>query len=257
MHIRSASAVVLVAGLAAAAAGCGDGVGADAGDVDLGGAWYLVSGSDAEGPLDLAGREVTLVVDGDEVGGTSGCNQYFGTLTVDGDAVDVTGLGGTEMACEPPPMELERRYLGALDAVERGVRTGEDLTLAGRDVTLDLSPEPPVADAPLTGTLWRLTSLVDGETASSVSGDASLTFGGGGSLEGSTGCREVRGRYDVEGSRFSVGTFEVGAGRCPPDLRRQHRHVVEVLDGVLVVAVEGNGLTLTGEAGKGLGLAAR
>lgn len=256
MQIRRAQ-VAVVALVAAVTAGCGDRAGtAGAGDVDLDGSWHLVTGSDAQGTFDLTGRDVTLVVEGDEVGGTSACNHYFGTVTVDGEEVTFGGLGGTEMGCDPPVMDLEQRYLTALAAVEQGVRTRDDLTLLGPDVSLDLALEPPVEDAPLTGTIWRLTSLIEGETASSVLGDASLTFGRDGSLEGSTGCREVRGRYDVEGSRFSVGAFEAGADRCPAGLRRQHRHVVAVLDGVYFAAVEGNRLTLSGEAGKGLDLTA-
>lgn len=256
MHIRIA--LVTAAVLAAAvAAGCGDQVGtADAGDVDLDGSWHLVSGSDGQGVFDLAGREVTLVVEGDEVGGTSACNLYFGTVSVDGDAVDVSGLGGTEMGCDPPVMDLEQRYLAALGAVDRAARTGDDLTLTGPDVALDLSLDPPVQDASLTGTVWRLTSLVEGETVSSVVPGGRLTFDDDGTLAGSSGCRDLHGDYTLDGSTVSVGTLQVGAGNCPPDLRRQHRHVVEVLEAGFTATVHGTRLTLSGRAGKGLDLTA-
>ncbi len=251
---RSVVGAVLAAAVAAAlAAGCGDRVGtADAAGVDLAGRWHLVAGSDERGRLDLADREVTLFVDGDEVSGTSACNQYFGTVAVDGDTVDVSGLGGTEMACEPPVMDLEQRYLAALAALDRAVRTGDELALEGPDVSLRLSLAPPVRDAPLTGTVWRLESLIEGETVSSVSGDGTLTFREDGTFEGSTGCRELRGEYTVDDGTVSVDRLEVGPGGCPDELRRQHRHVVDVLGGGFAATVDGTRLTLVGKAGKGL-----
>lgn len=254
MHIRIA---LLVVAMAVAVAGCGDRVGtADAGDVDLEGSWHLVTGSDAQGELDLIGREVTLVVEDDEVSGTSACNHYFGNVTVDGETVTFSGLGGTEMGCDPPVMDLEQRYLTTLAAVEQGVRTRDDLTLLGPDVSLDLALDPPVEDASLTGTVWRLTSLIEGETVSSVLGDGRLVFGDEGTFEGSSGCRELRGEYTLDGGTVAVGTLDTGAGSCPPDLRRQHRHVVEVLEGGFTATVDGKRLTLEGKAGQGLDLTA-
>lgn len=257
MQIRRAPVAVVAVVVAAATVGCGDRVGtAGAGDVDLEGSWHLVTGSDAQGELDLTGRDVTLVVEGDEVSGTSACNHYFGDVTVDGEDVTFGGLGGTEMGCDPPVMDLEQRYLTALAAVEQGVRTRDDLTLIGPDVSLDLALDPPVEDASLTGTVWRLTSLIEGETASSVLGEGRLVFGDEGTFEGSTGCRELRGEYTLDGGTVSDVTLDTGDGSCPPDLRRQHRHVVEVLEGGFTATVDGSRLTLVGQAGRGLDLTA-
>lgn len=256
MHIRSAL-VAVVALVAAVTAGCGDRAGtADAGDVDLEGSWHLVTGNDAQGAFDLAGRDVTLVVEGGEVSGTSACNHYFGNVTVDDETVAFGGLGGTEMGCDPPVMDLEQRYLTALAAVDQGVRTRDDLTLVGPDISLDLALDPPVEDEALTGTVWRLMSLIEGETVSSVLGDGKLVLGDEGTFEGSSGCRDLRGEYTLDGTTVSVGTLETGSGSCPPDLRRQHRHVVEVLEGGFTATVDGTRLTLIGQAGNGLDLTA-
>lgn len=249
--------------LAALAAGCGSGSGDDPApgggtsqQVDLDGSWHLVSGRDAEGTFVLRGREVTLKVDGRDAGGTSACNLYGTEVTVDGDAVRFGAAMGTEMACEPPVMELERRYLAGLQAVERAERTEETLTLSGPDVVLELELDPPVRDAALVGTTWVLESLIDGETVSSTMGRGTLVLAEDGTLTGSSGCRILRGSYELDGDRLVVGELlaDPAAGRCAEGAEAQHDHVVGVLRDGPTVAVQGDRLTLTARDGQGLDL---
>jgi heat shock protein HslJ len=68
-----------------------------------------------------AEAEITLVFDGDRVGGHSGCNRYMGSA-IAGEGGAELGFGplaGTMMACPQDLMELERRYLKALAAVRQ------------------------------------------------------------------------------------------------------------------------------------------
>lgn len=53
--------------------------------------------------------------------GSSGCNRFMGGFTLDGAALRFDPIAGTRMACEPPAMEVEQRFLDALAAV-RGWR---------------------------------------------------------------------------------------------------------------------------------------
>ena len=242
-------------------AGCGDG-GPGTGQpgpvgVDLDGSWTLVSGRDARGVLDLAGRNVTLRVDGAEAGGTSACNHYFGTVAVDGDTVTFSGVGGTEMGCEPAVMELEQRYLAALTAVEHAGRSDTALTLSGPDVELDLERDAPVPDSPLAGTSWTLDSLLDADMVSSVLPGGSLRLDAG-TLTGDSGCRSFRGRYELEGDTLVVVELEevAPAGPCAAGLRAQHRHVVAVLRGPATAVVDADRLVLTAADGRGLVLRA-
>ncbi len=238
---------------------CGDQVGTTTGDVDLDGRWHLVSGRDAGGAFELAGRQVTLEVRGQEAGGTSACNLYSGTVTVAGQDVSFGGLGGTEMACEPAVMALEQRYLEALGAVRHGRRSGDALRLSGPDITLELSLAPPVEDADLVGTTWDLESLVDGETVSSVAVEGDLRFLESGLLVAALGCGTHRARYELDGDVVTLSelTDRAAAGACPPDVEAQHVHALDVLGDGFTVHVEGDRLTLTGQQGKGLEFRAR
>lgn len=86
---------------------------------DLGGVeWVLTHFKwDEEVPGDT---EITLVFDGDRIGGKSACNRYSGSVTegeMPGDLTVNMPMAGTMMACPPPIDEIERRYLDALQNV--------------------------------------------------------------------------------------------------------------------------------------------
>jgi heat shock protein HslJ len=70
--------------------------------------------------VEIAGRPVledvaaTSEFSGGEVGGSSSCNSYTGTYEVDGSAIVITNVGGTEMACDEPVMTQEAAFSDAL-----------------------------------------------------------------------------------------------------------------------------------------------
>jgi heat shock protein HslJ len=54
-----------------------------------------------------------------KVGGSAGCNNYFGSWTVEGDAIAFGHVGSTKMMCPPAQIDQEDRFLGALGQAER------------------------------------------------------------------------------------------------------------------------------------------
>lgn len=105
--------------------------------IDPSGEWLLVEGTVGGQPLALRDdAPITFSVDGSHVSGRSACNQYFGEFAVVDGTVRLSGLGGTEMACEAPIMALESAYLGALAAVVSARMDGETLVLTGPGVEL-------------------------------------------------------------------------------------------------------------------------
>jgi putative lipoprotein len=84
------------------------------------------------------GVEPSLVVGSDgKVSGHAGCNGYFGSVIVAGEAMSFGNLGSTRMACAEPAMSQENRLLKALDST-RGYRLldGELVLLDGTGATL-------------------------------------------------------------------------------------------------------------------------
>jgi len=255
-------AVALATLALAALVGCG-GAGttvADGGSPDLEGGWQLVSGQDAEGTLDLpADRVVTLVVKGADASGTSACNLYGATVAVDGRSVSFRQIGGTEMACEPQVMELERRYLAALSATDLGERSGDLLTLSGAQTTLVFERDAPAVDADLVGTPWVLESLVDGQSVSSTVPGGRLVLREDGTFVASTGCGDLLGSFQADDGTVTVSGFvdePVPAEPCSEQATAQREHVVDVLRDGFEARVDGDRLTLTSAQGLGLGFRA-
>jgi len=70
--------------------------------------------------------------------GTSGCNNYSGSYTLDGDKIKIGPLASTMMACTDPEgvMEQEAQYLAALQMAESYQVEGKVLELRRSDGTL-------------------------------------------------------------------------------------------------------------------------
>lgn len=69
----------------------------------------------------------------DSVAGTTGCNSFRGSLRLAEQTLTFGPLATTRMACEPPRMDQEMRFLGALAATRRFERRGDALTFLGED----------------------------------------------------------------------------------------------------------------------------
>jgi heat shock protein HslJ len=76
------------------------------------------------------GLEPSLVVEADgRVSGHAGCNGYFGSVIVVGDAMSFGNLGSTRKACPEPAMSAEGRLLSALDSTRGYELQDGDLVL--------------------------------------------------------------------------------------------------------------------------------
>jgi heat shock protein HslJ len=257
---RSAAvlAVFVLAGCARLGAGGATGSGAS-GDrsavqpYQLAGLWELASGTGPDGQLSVPpGWKVTLAFEEDRISGQA-CNLYSGTYRLGaGGAIGFSSMGMTEMACEEPMMSLEAAYHAALSAVDQAAVSGSNLTLSGDDVELIFERRPPVADSQLLGTVWTLETLIQGATASSVSGEPTLILDAGGTLSGSTGCREYSGDYVAVEHRLEVGQLVNTDRACEPGLAAQDELVLHVLSADPTIEIDGSQLTLTAADGVAL-----
>ncbi|MFC5382139.1 META domain-containing protein [Aquipuribacter nitratireducens] len=253
--MRAAASTVAFA-LLLSVSGCGGGAPAVSGAAPVevtGTTWVLAEATVDGASIDVPeGSRVTLMIDGDQAGGTSACNRYGASWSADGGRVTVGMLSGTEMGCEPNVMAAESTYLAALPQVTAAARDGESLRLTGDEVDLVFTSQEGVPVEALIGTTWRLDTLIDGDAAASPAGEvATLRLEEDGSLSGSTGCRQLSGSYVVNGDEVQFGTFAAD-GKCPDELTTQDSHVVEVLGDGFQAAVEGDRLTVTKASGIGL-----
>lgn len=132
MKIKSLSIVLILTVLLA---GC------SAANAPGAGQSWLVDSMTVDGvKFDLTTNQpLTLEIsDGNQVGGSSGCNSFFGELEFKADGTVIPGMfGGTEMACEVG-MDVEAAYLGALGRVDSYEYSQYVLTLTADDGQTEL-----------------------------------------------------------------------------------------------------------------------
>ena len=220
---------------------------------DVLGEWELTDATAAGAPLPrpAVGR-ATLVLDGGQLSGISFCNHYTGTYRLDGDALEIDGLGGTEMGCEPDVMAAEVAYLTALGGAVTARLEAEELVLSGEDRTLRFRRPAPVPTSALAGTDWVLDTLVEGETVSSVASGSTLRLEADGTVGGTTACRTFSGTWTAAGSALTVTDLVTDDRACPEELRRQDEHELAVLGNPTTLEITEDRLSLTGAAGTGL-----
>ncbi len=113
-------------------------------------------------------------------------------------------------------------------------------------------------DQPVASTRWVVTTLLQGDLASSVPTDASeafLVIGADGSVSGSTGCRELSGTATVAAERPSGSTTWRHRGAVPAQAggaAELDEAVMRVLAGDVTYAVDGPTLTLKNTDAYGL-----
>jgi heat shock protein HslJ len=218
------------------------------------GSWILTQGTSASGEIPVTDdHPITLVIDADKVGGHAACNIYGGTVAISGNAMHLSAMSMTQMACaDDQAMNAEAAYMAALDAVTEWARDGDQLVLSGDGVELTFGLQPPVPDADIVGTTWVLDTLMQGDTASTILGEATLALAADGTFIASTGCRELAGSFAISGDaiEFSDAT---ATGECSDELQAQDALVRDVLDGHVTATVDASILTLIGNDRQGLG----
>ena len=216
------------------------------------GNWVLIEGINT-----VPGFPITLSIDGTAASGRAACNSYFGTVSAAGTTVSFGEMGQTLMGCEPPVQQAETAFLTALMTVEGFTRNGDRLTLFGPGVDLQFDTVVPTPTSDLVGTEWVLDTLIEGDAASSVSGDpATLLLQSDGTFTASTGCRTLTGRW-VDKAGVIVVPDLSAQGECSDEMSRQDSLVVTVIGDEFRTDVSGDRLTLTSMGGDGLRYRAR
>ncbi len=213
------------------------------GDV-IGTIWALKT---LHGQAVIEGTEVSMGITEDRIGGFAGCNTYFGPFAVDGDQLDIGPLGATTRACSDPELnEQEFTFLEALDsATAFEFVSNSELELADNGgVTMAFEKIDP---APLEGTQWELMTYNNGNNALvSVNPDSRITaFFENGKLNGSAGCNNYSGGYEIEGNNIEIGPLASTMMMCPdPGIMDQEQLYLAALGSAASYKILANRLEL-------------
>jgi heat shock protein HslJ len=254
------TAVVIALVLIAAACGEGDrdGVGGDEPAADLWGREFVSVASEAGGRELVAGTRISLRFDeSGGLGAHAGCNTMGSDdVDLDGGRLRVGSMMTTDMGCDPPSHAQDEWLSTFLASEPSWSLEGDTLLLESGDTRIELHDRRVVEpDQPLEGTRWLVVGRIDGDSASTVPGEAHLTIGDG-RVTGHGGCNDFGADVEVGDGVVTFGQIESTARGCEPDLEALELHVFAVLEGEVGYRIESDSLTLTHPDGRALMLTA-
>jgi heat shock protein HslJ len=201
----------------------------------------------------LPDTTIDIKLSAGELGGSAGCNRYFGNYELEGDQLRFTSpMGSTQMACEPPVTEQEQRYLGLLAQTVSWQSDGDQLTLLdaqGRTILHYEAVEP----GPLEGTEWQATGINNGKGGVVSTAHTSLVTAvfSEGTLSGFGGCNSYNATYEIEGDQITFGPAASTRKLCarPEGLMEQEQQLFAALERVRAFSVTPGTLDLRDEDG--------
>lgn len=197
----------------------------------------------------VAASQPTIAFEGGQVGGTPGCNRFFGSFTQDGAKLEFGMMGTTEMAClDDAVSKQETAFLAAMGEVA-GVRAADpavELTNAKGEAVLTLTKKEPVPDKALEGTEWTLTGIIENDAVSSIVGDRAVTLTiADGKLHASA-CNQINGDVTVDGKTLKVGPLMSTRMACPSEEETiQEGKLIAYLEAATAFEIKGATLTIT------------
>jgi heat shock protein HslJ len=186
---------------------------------------------------------------GGQVSGTTGCNSFRGTYTLDGSDLRFSPLATTLIGCPPPLEALEREVLDRLAAVTGYQISAKRLSLrAGEETVLvyDVN-EPRIAGE------WVATGVLYDDAFQSIVGGVELTadFDREGALSGSGGCNRFRGEYLITGEGLEIGPLASTRIAClSEEVSAQETGYFAALESAATWDQLGDELTITNATGQ-------
>lgn len=218
--------------------------------------WRLVEFRDGAGAMTPLLDETTVDVtfDGGELGGTAGCNRYFGTYSL-GEANELTvgsEMGSTQMACPPEIMAQEQRYLALLGQVVTADRVDDHLRLQDAD-SATLLKFVATKPAGLESTNWQATGINNGKggVVSTATTPLSTALFAEGQLSGTGGCNQFTATYEIEGDQITIGPAAATRMFCeqPEGVMDQEQQYFEALGRARTFSLTPEKLELRDESG--------
>lgn len=209
----------------------------------------MVNSSGVIAPL-VPGSQITAEFKDGQLSGRSGCNNYFASYQVNGNVLQISGAGGTEMFCSEPEgvMDQETAYLKTLGMAASYQISGGKLQIAdasGKPILIYSGVQP----ATLTGVTWIMTSYNNGTGAvvSALPGaKVTAIFEDDGNLGGSAGCNSYSAAYKLDGQSLTIDQAATTLMACsePAGIMDQEAAYLKALESVASFELKGDHLML-------------
>ena len=214
--------------------------------------WVLESMGDPNNPTAVeSGMIITAIFSPEgNLSGTSGCNNYVASYTLQDNQIDIQQAVSTLRACTQG-MEQEAAYLKALESAETYQIEGARLKITYDGATGMLVYTS--RSLTLENTLWTLVSM-NGEpnntglVATTALFDPATELGQG-SIGGTAMCNNYHGGYTVEEDKLTVTELSSTKISCPETVMQAEATYLELLGLAQTYQVFGQTLIITSEKG--------
>jgi heat shock protein HslJ len=214
--------------------------------------WYLSSYTNDAGDTIAAqtfDQDASIRFDDGQISGNATCNRFFGSYSLNGDALTIQPGGSTLMACPEEFTAQEQALLSALERVEGYAIADHTLQLQDAEGNVLLTFDRAVSPA-LTGTLWQLMAYNNGQEAVvSTLADSTITatFDNNGNLSGFAGCNNYGASYNVTTDTIAIGPGMSTRKFCaqPDGVMDQETAYLQALEMAEVFTIEGRTLILS------------
>jgi heat shock protein HslJ len=193
--------------------------------------WRL-TGSPGQGlPTDQGRNAITVTFEAGRVHGFSGCNQFTGPYSLDGERLVLGQLGGTMMACPEAAMTVERAFQSAFSGVLDIAVEGNQLTLTPADggEALRFEREAPPR---LEGVHWEVSGYNNGRHAvvGPLAGTRLTLMFEDGRISGVSGCNRFHGLFEAEGNALRVPPLATTRKACAHAVMVQEQEFLRALE---------------------------
>lgn len=216
--------------------------------------WVLSTYNNGENAMVsvLEETRVTANFEDDQVSGSAGCNNYFGSFEATEDTISIGPLASTMMLCAEPVNEQEQRFLAALESATSYQVIANRLELVNGEGALAamFHAEVPVE---LPGTTWMVTGYNNGRggvTSVIIGTELTVAFEDE-NLGGLAGCNNYTGSYEVDGDAISIGPLGVTRKFCsdPEGIMEQESEFLAALEGASTYEIQGDRMDMYFEDG--------
>ncbi len=232
--------------LAAVLSGCVTGSGGSGGQLE--GDWQLTTQDDGRSMVDIPDPvTVDATIRGATISGSTGCNRYAASYTVDGNALKIDVGPMTLIGCPSPQADIETAYIMNLGKVRTYTATSDTLTMydSGGNEILIYAAIPP---ATLDGVTWHVTGYNNGTggVTSVVTGsDPTAIFDQAGTVSGDGSCNTFSGPVTVDGTSIKIGPLASTKRACADEaLNTQETQYLAALEQATTFAARGAKLEL-------------
>lgn len=214
----------------------------------LGTKWDLITfGEQAPVP----GSKLTINFEGGELGGSAGCNSYFGSYTVDGTNLNISQVGSTMMACMGNGlMEQESQFLTMLQAAATFTLSADQLTIHTAEGDLIFQP---AQHQTLEGVTWVLSGIAEGDAVVSMAVDSEMTATfADGAVAGYAGCNQYNATYTLTDNELTLGPIASTKMACEGERGEREAAFLAALQQVAGYQIERDSLRLLDASGNAL-----